>query len=167
MQEFWHVCRVPACILVHTCVYQPVCQSLSKTCSGPLSLYSFTKRTQPVCCMLIPHGFWNVTSPIASGCSCNLLRLTWAMLDLEGGCHYPCRWRTWERKIRFALVWTAFIFMTLFFMVPVGAVQSLLEVNRLEKIPFFSTLVSYPFLRSIITAILPGAGFESNDEFCA
>eukprot|EP00884_Botryococcus_braunii_P016250 jgi/Botrbrau1/3308/Bobra.0048s0005.1 len=66
------------------------------------------------------------------------------------------RWRTWERKIRFALVWTAFVFMTLFFMVPVGAVQSLLEVERLEKVPFFSTLVNYPFLRSIITAILPG-----------
>lgn len=67
-----------------------------------------------------------------------------------------CRHRAWQRQLRFALVWILFILMALFYSIPIGAVQAIIEVNRLSKIPGFKQLVSISFIRSIIQAILPG-----------
>ncbi|KAK9804434.1 hypothetical protein WJX72_012500 [[Myrmecia] bisecta] len=66
------------------------------------------------------------------------------------------RWRKWERKVRTVLVWSAFVCLTLFYMIPVGAVQALIEVSRLQQVPFFREILNIDFVRSILTAILPG-----------
>ena len=68
-----------------------------------------------------------------------------------------CRHRAWQRQFRFILIWVLFVLLALFYTIPVGAVQAIIEVDRLRNIPGFNTLVSVTFLRSIIEAILPGA----------
>lgn len=39
------------------------------------------------------------------------------------------RWRSWERKARFAAVWGAFFALALFYIVPISAVQGLINVS--------------------------------------
>ncbi len=46
--------------------------------------------------------------------------------------------------------------MALFYTIPIGAVQAIIEVDRLSKIEAFRKLVDITFIRSIIEAILPG-----------
>lgn len=41
----------------------------------------------------------------------------------------PRRWRMWERTGRHALAWAAFVALSLFYIIPVTAVQSLLAIN--------------------------------------
>lgn len=48
--------------------------------------------------------------------------------------------------------------MALFYTIPIGAVQAIIEVDRLSKISAFRKLVDIAFIRSIIEAILPGEG---------
>lgn len=59
--------------------------------------------------------------------------------------------RSWERSGRSTLMWIAFIVLTLFYLIPVAAVQALVStssvVGFIQKIPIVS---------SVITAMLPG-----------
>ena len=55
-------------------------------------------------------------------------------------------------------VWVLFSLLALFYTIPIGAIQAIIEVNRLEKIVVFKQLVSVAFVRSLIEAILPGEG---------
>lgn len=70
---------------------------------------------------------------------------------------WACRWRSWERQLRTFLVWGAFVALALFYLIPVGAVQALVEVDRLRSIPFFNTLVNIQFINAILQSILPSA----------
>ena len=45
--------------------------------------------------------------------------------------------------------------MALFYSIPIGAVQAIIEVDRLRNVPGFKQLVSITFVRSLIEAILP------------
>jgi len=59
--------------------------------------------------------------------------------------------RTWERSSRNALMVTAFIALTIFYLIPVAAIQGLLATNSL--VGFINKI---PIVASFITAILPG-----------
>lgn len=63
----------------------------------------------------------------------------------------------WERQTRKIVVWVLFILMALFYSIPIGAMQGIIEVQRLSDVPVFKQLVSVAFVRSLIEAILPGA----------
>jgi Calcium-dependent channel, 7TM region, putative phosphate len=57
--------------------------------------------------------------------------------------------------VRFWLVWAGFTAMALLFMIPVGAVQALLTISNLSKIPGITQAMSLPVVPSIISGILP------------
>ena len=39
------------------------------------------------------------------------------------------RWRSWERQLRFVAVWGAFVALALFYIIPITAVQGLINVR--------------------------------------
>ena len=39
------------------------------------------------------------------------------------------RWRSWERQVRFVAVWGAFVALALFYIIPITAVQGLINVR--------------------------------------
>ena len=69
-----------------------------------------------------------------------------------------CRNRSWERQSRFVTIWVLFGLLSLFYTIPIGAIQAIIEVDRLDNIVVFKQLVSVPFVRSLIEAFLPGEG---------
>lgn len=66
------------------------------------------------------------------------------------------RWRAWERSARFVAVWAAFITLTLFYLIPIGAIQALINIDQLRKIHVFAVIIDLPVVKSIVVAILPG-----------
>lgn len=70
---------------------------------------------------------------------------------------YACRWRRWEHLLRGSIIWGIFVVLTLFYLVPVSAVQALIEVDRLNQIAFFRALTNIRFINAILQAILPSA----------
>ncbi|KAL4515648.1 hypothetical protein Ndes2437B_g07075 [Nannochloris sp. 'desiccata'] len=58
--------------------------------------------------------------------------------------------RAWERSSRGALMWISFTLLTLFFLIPVTAIQAILTTN--VSVDFIQDI---PIVSSIITAILP------------
>ena len=52
-----------------------------------------------------------------------------------------CRLRSWEKATRFTVIWTIFVVLALFYTIPIGAVQAIIEVQRLESIGFFRALI--------------------------
>ncbi|KAI7841239.1 hypothetical protein COHA_005076 [Chlorella ohadii] len=64
-------------------------------------------------------------------------------------------WRMWERAGRRALAWAAFVALSLFYIIPVTAVQSLLALNSVT-----GWLASVPVLNALVTAILPGLALK-------
>lgn len=67
------------------------------------------------------------------------------------------RWRAWERSARFVAVWAAFFVLTAFYLIPIIAIQGLINIDQLRKIHAFAVIIDLPVVRSIATAILPGA----------
>lgn len=65
------------------------------------------------------------------------------------------KWRDWERSLRKVLVWTCFALICLFFMIPIGIVQAMIEVDRLEKYNVIGPIVEFPIVKGILQAILP------------
>jgi hypothetical protein len=55
-------------------------------------------------------------------------------------------------------VWAAFIMLTFFYLIPIGAIQALINIDQLRKIHVFAVIIDLPVIKSIIVAILPGAG---------
>ncbi len=43
--------------------------------------------------------------------------------------HMFGRWRSWERQLRFVAVWGAFFALALFYIIPITAVQGLINVR--------------------------------------
>ena len=70
--------------------------------------------------------------------------------------HLLARWRAWERAVRFVGVWGAFVVLTLFYLIPIIAIQGLINIDQLRKIHVIAVIIDLPVVRSIITAILPG-----------
>ncbi|KAK9902019.1 hypothetical protein WJX75_001351 [Coccomyxa subellipsoidea] len=66
------------------------------------------------------------------------------------------RWRAWERSARFVAVWAAFFVLTAFYLIPIIAIQGLINIDQLRKIHAFAVIIDLPVVRSIATAILPG-----------
>ena len=71
--------------------------------------------------------------------------------------HCCRRMRAWERELRVGLIWAAFIALTLFYAIPVGAVQALVEVDRLQNIPVFKQLLRITFIRALLQSVFPSA----------
>ncbi|KXZ47792.1 hypothetical protein GPECTOR_33g674 [Gonium pectorale] len=61
---------------------------------------------------------------------------------------------------RLYILWAAFWAMTLFFMIPVTAIQALIEVPKLANIPVLGTIVTLPGIRQILEAIVPGLALK-------
>ena len=72
------------------------------------------------------------------------------------GLLWVVRWRAWERAVRFVVVWGAFVVLTLFYLIPIIAIQGLINIDQLRKIRVIAIIIDLPVVRSIITAILPG-----------
>ncbi|KAK9819826.1 hypothetical protein WJX72_002804 [[Myrmecia] bisecta] len=64
--------------------------------------------------------------------------------------------RGYQRQLRFFISWAIFFTIASFYLIPVAAIQAVLEIERLSKIVPFKQLVSVSFVRSILTAVLPG-----------
>ena len=54
-------------------------------------------------------------------------------------------------------VWAAFVALTAFYLIPIIAIQGLINVDQLRRIAVIGYIIDLPVIRSIITAILPGA----------
>eukprot|EP00803_Ostreobium_quekettii_P011457 evm.model.scf_1059.5 EVM.evm.TU.scf_1059.5 scf_1059:28549-38537(-) len=72
------------------------------------------------------------------------------------------KWRSWEKAIRTNCIWMAFGVMCFTFMIPVAAIQALIEIERLEKydIPGLNELLEIHVFRSLLVAILPGLALK-------
>ncbi|KAK9852109.1 hypothetical protein WJX84_005426 [Apatococcus fuscideae] len=100
------------------------------------------RREQVVASMAMQHPdqrHWKVSAAPAPS------DLVWGNIRLKG----------WQRHLRFILWWTLFVLLALFYTVPVGAIQAILQVNRLQNITPFKQLVNISFTRSLIQSILP------------
>eukprot|EP00891_Asterochloris_glomerata_P001750 jgi/Astpho2/1750/Aster-04171 len=77
-------------------------------------------------------------------------------------------WRRWERKLRSFAVWGAFFTLALFYLIPISAVQSLIQascpglappwslpVNKLEHVPFIRSIINLPVINGLLTSFLP------------
>ncbi|KAK6149706.1 hypothetical protein DH2020_017231 [Rehmannia glutinosa] len=63
--------------------------------------------------------------------------------------------------IRRLIVSVAFFFLTFFFMIPITAVQSLANIEGIEKrAPFLRPITEAPFIKSFIQGVLPGIALK-------
>lgn len=60
------------------------------------------------------------------------------------------------RTSRNLVMWSAFWAMCFFYMIPVAAVQALIESPRLEKNPVFEPLVGNPVIGNLLQSLIPG-----------
>lgn len=72
------------------------------------------------------------------------------------------RWRSWERRWRAYIIWTLFVLLALFYYIPVGAVQALVEVQRLQNIPVFKQLLQITFIKSLLQSIFPSESIPNS-----
>ena len=70
---------------------------------------------------------------------------------------HACRMRAWERDLRTGAIWIAFILLTIFYAIPIGAIQALVEVDRLDTVPFFKQLLEISFVKALLQSVLPSA----------
>ena len=68
-----------------------------------------------------------------------------------------CRQRAWERQLRRGLIWAAFVALTVFYAIPVGAIQALVEVDRLQNVPGFKQLLQITFIKALLQSVFPSA----------
>lgn len=59
------------------------------------------------------------------------------------------RWRSWERQLRFVAVWGAFVALALFYIIPITAVQGLINVRALPSCPCCNTSLQPMYLLSL------------------
>ncbi|KAL6755733.1 hypothetical protein V8C86DRAFT_180281 [Haematococcus lacustris] len=64
--------------------------------------------------------------------------------------------RAWERTLRTMVLWGAYVALVLFFIIPVGIVQALIEVPRLASVPVLGTIVNLPVIKQVLEGIVPG-----------
>ncbi|KAL1537288.1 Calcium permeable stress-gated cation channel 1 [Salvia divinorum] len=63
--------------------------------------------------------------------------------------------------IRKLMAAVAFFFLTFFFMIPVSAVQSLANIESIEKrLPFLTSIVEQPFIKAFVQGVLPGLALK-------
>ncbi|KAH6795903.1 hypothetical protein C2S51_036889 [Perilla frutescens var. frutescens] len=63
--------------------------------------------------------------------------------------------------IRKLIISVAFFFLTFFFMIPVTFVQSLANIEGIEKrAPFLKSIIEIPFIKSVIQGFLPGIALK-------
>ena len=58
-------------------------------------------------------------------------------------------------------MWAAFVVLTLFYLVPISAIQALIEVDRLNSIAFFRALIRIKFINALLQSILPSAPLQT------
>ncbi|KAG2426181.1 hypothetical protein HXX76_013162 [Chlamydomonas incerta] len=119
-------------------------QSKAQRKAAPSAFVTFNKRmSQSVAaCSLHAHDvdMWRVRGAPAP------FEVVWKNLGMGVN----------ERDSRRLLLWAAFWMMTLFYMVPVAAIQALIEVPKLADVPVLGDIVTAPVIRQILEAIIPG-----------
>ncbi|MEW5318377.1 MAG: hypothetical protein WDW38_009602 [Sanguina aurantia] len=65
-------------------------------------------------------------------------------------------WPSWRRTTQTNLFLALFWAMTFFYLIPVGAIQALVDVPKLATIPGLDKLVDNPAVKQVLEAILPG-----------
>lgn len=114
-------------------------QEEAKTAVWPTAFVTFTRRTAQV----VASGALVCEDLSAWRCQAapRPPEVVWSNL----------RMRAWERTTRGRTMWAAFTALTLFYLIPVAAVQALLSTNSL-----LGFIQDIPIAASFITAILPG-----------
>ncbi|EFJ47929.1 hypothetical protein VOLCADRAFT_91422 [Volvox carteri f. nagariensis] len=67
------------------------------------------------------------------------------------------RLRLWQISWRTAVARTAFMALLLSYTVPVSALQGLMQLRRLERLPVVKVIVRLSVVRSLLSGLLPGA----------
>lgn len=63
--------------------------------------------------------------------------------------------------VRRLIIAVAFFFLTFFFMIPVSAVQSIANIESIEKrLPFLKSIIEKKFIKSFIQGVLPGLALK-------
>ncbi|PKA65272.1 DNA-directed RNA polymerase III subunit RPC2 [Apostasia shenzhenica] len=66
-----------------------------------------------------------------------------------------------QLTVRRLIVAVAFFFLTFFFMIPIAFVQSLANIEGIEKsVPFLKPVIETPFIKSFIQGFLPGIALK-------
>eukprot|EP00210_Caulerpa_lentillifera_P002275 g2185.t1 len=63
--------------------------------------------------------------------------------------------RSWERYLRKFAIWTEFALLCIFFMVPIGFAQGMIQMDRLEDTPVIGPIVTFPLVNGILKGIVP------------
>eukprot|EP00210_Caulerpa_lentillifera_P000603 g584.t1 len=63
--------------------------------------------------------------------------------------------RSWERYLRKFVVWSEFALLCVFFMVPVGFVQGMIQMDRLENTPVLGAIVTFPLVNGVLKGVVP------------
>ena len=63
--------------------------------------------------------------------------------------------RSWERIARMSFFWGVYVFLLFFYIVPVSAIQAMIEVPRLANIAVIGDIVTLPFVRQVLEGSLP------------
>ncbi|XP_047320363.1 protein OSCA1-like [Impatiens glandulifera] len=62
-----------------------------------------------------------------------------------------------QLTIRKLIIAVAFFFLTFFFMIPIAIVQSLANIESIEKVaPFLKSIIEVPFIKAFVQGVLPG-----------
>lgn len=70
------------------------------------------------------------------------------------------KWRSWERKARRVTIWFLFFLLCSFFVIPIAAVQTMIEVDRLEDYDIIGDIVKFPIVSSLVQAVIPNLVLE-------
>ncbi|KAL3134038.1 hypothetical protein ABBQ32_008470 [Trebouxia sp. C0010 RCD-2024] len=130
-------------------------QEKARKLAVPSAFVTFkTRRAQVIASSSLLH---HDQSAWAADAAPNSDELVWANLG----------WRSWERQVRFVAVWGAFVALALFYIIPITAVQGLINVRAVlhsgikssviaaESTPGLRTVSNLPVINGLITSFLP------------
>jgi len=63
--------------------------------------------------------------------------------------------RSWERIVRTSFFWGVYMVLLFFYIVPVSAIQALIEVPRLANVNVIGDIVTLPFVQHVLEGVLP------------
>eukprot|EP00198_Chlamydomonas_reinhardtii_P005760 XP_001695096.1 ERD4-related membrane protein [Chlamydomonas reinhardtii] len=112
---------------------------------------------------LAPSAFVTFNTRMAQGVASNSLHAHDETVWRISGAPAPNEvvWRNLPmthpvRSGRLYILWILFWLMALFFMIPISAIQALIEVPKLASVPVLGDIVTAPVISQLLQAIIPG-----------